>query len=137
LLVTCAGGGDPNAIWAPDELQDAIEDDLEDGRPAPKYDFVYKQAVQTTDTFLGMDPMGKDPTSTSCEDLVLNVTLPEASSAADVDVDLKPTWIIVRTGVHKLSTYLPRKVNEDQSRAEWNSKERKLKITMRIVREDF
>ena len=43
--------------------------------------------------------MGKDPTSTSCEDLILQVTLPEATSVADVDVDLKPTRIIVRTGV--------------------------------------
>jgi dynein assembly factor 6, axonemal len=70
---------------------------VDDDRPSPEYEFAYKQAVQTTDAFLGMDPLGKDPTSTSCEDLLLHVTLPEAASAADVDVDLKPTWVVVRT----------------------------------------
>lgn len=36
----------------------------------------------------------------------------------------------------KLSTYLPHKVDEVRSRAEWDSRTHKLKITMRIVRED-
>lgn len=82
---------------AEEEVANVMPDDVNDGRITPEYDFVYKQAVETTDTYLGMDPMGKDPTSTSCEDVVLCITLPEADSAADIDVDLKPTWIIVRT----------------------------------------
>jgi hypothetical protein len=94
-----AGKQDDNVIWSPGEVADAVDDDIDDGRPPPAYEFTYKQAVQTTDVYLGLDPMGKDPTSTSCEDLVLTVTLPEASSVQDVDVDLKPTWVIVRTGV--------------------------------------
>lgn len=101
------GRKDPNEIWASDELQEDGQDDVDDGRRAPEYEFAYKQAVQTTDAFLGMDPMGKDPTSTSCEDLVLHVTLPEASSAAEVDVDLKPTRVTVRTNVQCASLRCP------------------------------
>ena len=39
---------------------------------------MYKQAVESTDIFLGMS--GKDESSTSCEDMVVRVELPEVSS---------------------------------------------------------
>ena len=94
-----ANGRDDNAIWTPDEVPNTVEDALEDDRPPPDYEFVYKQAVETTDTFLGMDPMGKDPTTTSCEDLVMRMHLPEAQSAAGIDLDLNPTWISIATPV--------------------------------------
>ncbi len=44
------------------------------------HEFIYKQAVASTDAFLGMS--GKDPSSTCCEELVVRIELPEASSAA-------------------------------------------------------
>ncbi len=37
-----------------------------------------KQAVESTDVFLGMG--GKDESSTSCEDLVVKILLPEVSA---------------------------------------------------------
>ncbi len=51
--------------------------------PAPcpcSYEFLYKQAVDTADNFLGMS--AKDPSSTSCEDLVVRIQLPGAEGAA-------------------------------------------------------
>ena len=42
------------------------------------FEFIYKQAVETTDAFLGM--MNKDPSSTCCEDLQLRVELPHAKA---------------------------------------------------------
>ena len=39
-----------------------------------RYEFYYKQAVETQDAFLGMGD--KDPSSTQCEDIVLRVELP-------------------------------------------------------------
>jgi hypothetical protein len=47
-----------------------------------RYTFLYKQAVGTADAYLGMS--GKDPSSTCCEDLVVRIALPKASSAAGV-----------------------------------------------------
>ena len=44
----------------------------------PRYEFMYKQAVQSTDVFLGMS--GKDESSTSCEDMVLKISLPEVAA---------------------------------------------------------
>ena len=45
-----------------------------------RYEFLYKQAVESTDMFLGMS--GKDESSTSCEDMVLRIELPGVSGAA-------------------------------------------------------
>lgn len=39
---------------------------------------MYKQAVQSTDVYLGMG--GKDESSTSCEEMVIKVTLPDVST---------------------------------------------------------
>lgn len=41
---------------------------------------MYKQAVETTDMFLGMS--GKNESSTSCEDMVLRIELPGVESAS-------------------------------------------------------
>ncbi len=108
---------DPKEIWDEDELMDAVEDDVDDGREVPVYEFLYKQAVQSTDVFLGMS--GKDESSTSCEDMVLRIELPGVSSASgarelssascltrlrmmmttlppivsELDLDVKPTYV--------------------------------------------
>ena len=42
-----APAGDPKAIWTEDEGVEVPEDDVDDGRRAPAYDFRYKQAVGT------------------------------------------------------------------------------------------
>lgn len=47
-----------------------------------RYEFLYKQAVESTDVFLGMS--GKDESSTSCEQMVVKVQLPQVESIAGV-----------------------------------------------------
>lgn len=61
--------------------------------PSRSYEFLYKQAVDTADNFLGMS--GKDPSSSSCEDLVVRVELPEAHSAAGEVREGRPTETLV------------------------------------------
>ncbi len=64
------------------EAADAAEEaafDREDGRVVPAHEFLYKQAVGTSDAFLGLS--GKDPSSACCEELVVRIRLPEARSA--------------------------------------------------------
>jgi hypothetical protein len=53
------------------------------------YEFMYKQAVATTDAFLGMS--GKDPSSTCCEELVVCIQLPHAATAAELVLDVRDT----------------------------------------------
>jgi len=64
--------------------------------PYRSYEFVYRQAVGTHDAYLGMS--GKDPSSTSCEDLVVSIQLPRASGAGELDLDVKPTRLRLTSG---------------------------------------
>jgi len=72
---------------AEDDDDGAFEQD--DGREVPAHEFLYKQAVGASDAFLGMS--GKDPSSACCEELVVRIRLPEAQSAAELDLDVQPT----------------------------------------------
>jgi hypothetical protein len=47
-----------------------------------RFELRYKQAVTTSDNFLGMS--GKDPSSSCCEELLVVLQLPHAKSAAGV-----------------------------------------------------
>eukprot|EP00191_Tetraselmis_sp_GSL018_P016856 CAMPEP_0177589550 /NCGR_PEP_ID=MMETSP0419_2-20121207/6874_1 /TAXON_ID=582737 /ORGANISM="Tetraselmis sp., Strain GSL018" /LENGTH=161 /DNA_ID=CAMNT_0019079933 /DNA_START=72 /DNA_END=554 /DNA_ORIENTATION=+ len=108
---------DPKEIWHPDEVEDNVEDDLDDGRACPSYEFTYQQAVGTHDAFLGLSD--KDPSSTQCEEIVLRVELPGVDSIREIDLELKPTHVKLFSPKYKLTTYLPHKIDEDRSKAEW------------------
>eukprot|EP00892_Ulva_mutabilis_P001634 jgi/Ulvmu1/11471/UM077_0015.1 len=122
---------DTNEIWSDSEVCDILDTSINDGRIVPEYEFRYKQAVDTADMYLGLDPMGKNPTSTTCEDLMLLVTLPDVKSVGCINVDLTSTAVTLLTAKHRLSTYLPHKVDEGKSKAEWDARKQQLKITMR------
>lgn len=96
-LGTACPGQDNNEIWSEAELSEILDPSTDDGRTVPEYEFRYKQAVETTDVYLGLDPMGKNPTSTTCEDLVLLVTLPNVVSVGCIDVDLSSTAVTLIT----------------------------------------
>ena len=61
----------PNEIWDDGEIltEDALL--VHDDRPAPKYEFSYKQSVGTQDTFLGLSD--KTPLTSDCTHLVVYV----------------------------------------------------------------
>ena len=133
-------GGDPKAIWDASELMDDFEDDDEDagehGLLVPKYEFLYKQAVSTADAFLGM-AHNKDPGSRSCEDVVCKVHLPGTKALRELDLDVRPDRLRLRSHVYSLSVYLPHRVDADRGKAEWDQKAESLKITLPIVDEDY
>eukprot|EP00798_Chlamydomonas_sp_ICE-L_P011792 gene11792-14913_t len=82
---------DPKEIWDIDEITDAVEDDIDDGRETPEYEFIYKQAVESTDVFLGMS--GKDESSNCCEDMIVKIDLPGVSSMNEMELDVQPTFL--------------------------------------------
>eukprot|EP00879_Flechtneria_rotunda_P025079 GHRR01026623.1.p1 GENE.GHRR01026623.1~~GHRR01026623.1.p1 ORF type:complete len:190 (+),score=46.08 GHRR01026623.1:125-694(+) len=127
---------DSNDIWAADEADLAGDvDDLDDGRKVPEYEFRYKQSVSTSDNYLGMS--GKDPSSSCCEDLMVKVALPEAASAAELELDITATHLRLLSARYKLSTHLPHKVDSDHGRAKWDSKQKVLTVSLPIIREGF
>ena len=73
---------------------------------------MYKQAVSTADAYLGM-AHNKDPGSRSCEDLVFVAHLPGTTALADLDLDVQADRLRLVSQRHKLSVYLPHRVDAD------------------------
>lgn len=123
------------------------------------YEFIYKQAVATTDAFLGMG--GKHPGSHCCEDVVIRMQLPAVKTLAgegslhmpkqpcqvhsqvtttltvELDLDLQEDKLLLRSPQYYLALDLPHQVSEQHSKALWDSKKHQLEVSMRIVPLDF
>jgi hypothetical protein len=85
--------------------------------------------------FLGMS--GRDPSSGSCEDLVVKIKLPN-TSGKDIDLDVLPTFLDLRTPVYRLGLHLPHPVDDKAGTAKWDPAAHTLSVTLRMVREyDF
>ena len=123
---------DPNEIWSASEVLEAGDvDDVDDGRKQPEYDIVFKQNVSPEDMFLGVDPV-RHP-GISCSDaLVLKVTLPE-TKLADIDLDVRPTFVRVSAPKYKLKAHLGEKVDENKGNAKWDADKSLLTVTLPII----
>lgn len=121
-------------IWEDHEILDHVEDDLDDGRESPRFEFLYKQAVATEDVYLGLS--GKDPSSTDCEDLVLKIFLDGTRSLSELELEVEDTYVKVRSPKYKLSLHLPHKTDSKKGSAKWDKKTETLIIKLRILRED-
>ena len=124
---------DPKAIWDDDEVQEVIMDELDDGRVRPEYEIFVKQAVGTEDVFLGLSD--KDPSTTSCETLVVTVELPGVASAAELDVDVQATYLRVTSPQYKLGTFLPQRVDEKKGKASFIKDKAVLRLELPIVKD--
>ena len=154
--------GDPKAIWTFEEVTDALDDDVDDGRMMPecaarprapnapaaapggltgrlrpprRYEFLYKQAVSTADNYLGMSYVHKDPSSSNCEQLVVRIELPGTDSVGDLDLDVKPERLRLQSPVYRLALALPHPVDDKKGQAKWDAKKETLSVTLPIKRE--
>lgn len=121
---------DPSAIWDAAEVGDE-PDDIDDGRPQPEYDIVYQQNVSPEDMFLGIDPL-RHP-GVSCSDgLALRVRLP-GCKLADLDLDVRPTFVRVQAPRYKLKAYLPATVDEKRGKATWDKEAEMLTVSLPVI----
>lgn len=97
--------------------------------PAPKFEFRYKQAVGTEDTYLGMSD--KSPGSFDCTHLVVKVHFPN-SKMRDLDLDVTKNRIKVESRTLRLFTYLPVNVFHEKGSAKFDTKKEVLTITLPI-----
>jgi hypothetical protein len=122
-----------SSIW--DETEIPTEDallDVRDGRPTPRYEFAYKQAVGTEDTFLGLGD--KTPLSQDCTHLVVKIHFP-GSTMKELDLDVTKNRIMAASRTHRLFTYLPCDVDDSNGKAQFDSKKEVLTVTLPILRE--
>jgi len=123
---------DPNEIWADAEVKEAGDvDDIDDGRAVPEYDIVFKQNVTPEDFFLGVDPL-RHPGISCSDELVLKVTLPN-TKLADIDLDVRSTFVRIGAPKYKLKAQLGEKVDETKGSAKWDGTKSLLTVTLPII----
>lgn len=120
-------------IWDEEEVTEGSEfQSAYDPRPQPEYDIVFKQAITTEDMFLQMG--NKTPSSASCEDMVVKITLP-ATKLEDVTLDVKSKFLDCRTPKYYLGLHLPHPVDHKSGKAQWDGKTETLSVTLRMKRD--
>jgi len=123
-------------IWADEEvIEGAAMDDLDDPRPQPDYEFIYKQAVHSEDMYLQMG--NKTPATASCEELKVRISLP-GTKGADIFLDVKKQFIDLRAPKYKLGLHLPHPVDHKSGKAQWDNTKETLTVTLKMTRDlDF
>ena len=124
---------DPLAIWSEAEIMN--EEDLIDQfdkRPAPRYEFFFKQLVGSEDVFLGLND--KSPSVGDCSHLVIKIHFPGATMR-DLDLDVTKNRIRASSAKFKLFTYFPVPVDGDKGEAKFDSKKEVLTVTFPIIHE--
>lgn len=123
---------DPNEIWSDAEVLEAGDvDDVDDGRAQPEYDLVFKQNVTPEDYFLGVDPL-RHPGLSCSDELLLKVTLPE-TKLADIDLDVRPTFVRLSAPKYKLKVHLSERVDDAKGNAKWDADKALLTVSLPIV----
>lgn len=120
-------------IWGEDEVptEEALLQS-NDGRPAPRYEFSYKQSVGTEDTFLGLGD--KTPLTSDCTHIVVKIHFP-GSSMKELELDVKKNRLRASSRTHRLFTYLPVDVDDVNGKAIFDNKKEVLTITLPIIRD--
>ncbi|KAK7944930.1 hypothetical protein WMY93_000658 [Mugilogobius chulae] len=130
--VVSASACNSKDIWSEEEVAEGSQfDDLNDPRPQPEYEVIMKQSVGTEDVFLGLS--GKDPSFMSCEALLVKIKLPN-TKLADVILDVKETFLDVRTPKYKLGLHLPHPVLSQEGKAQFFSEKEELEVTLQMKR---
>jgi len=128
-----------NSIKSMDDLekQQMNDEELLDTRKHPEYKITYKQAVTTQDVYLQMGL--KTPATSSCEDMIVEVKIPDEIVGIDqMDLTVEEDKIELKTPIYRLKLMLPHKVNPQKGRAEYDSSSKILKLTVKMNREyDF
>ncbi|KAI4885460.1 hypothetical protein NFI96_014411 [Prochilodus magdalenae] len=119
-------------IWDVEEVTEETHlDDLADPRPQPEYEIILKQSVGTEDLFLGMSR--KDPSSMCCESMLVRVKLPDTKTS-DLMLDVKDTFLDLRTPKYKLGLHLPHPVHSGEGTAQFITERAELEITLPMNR---
>ncbi|XP_051552842.1 protein PIH1D3 isoform X2 [Myxocyprinus asiaticus] len=119
-------------IWDEGEVTEGAHFiDITDPRPQPEYEIVLKQSVRTEDLFLGLSR--KDPSSMCCDSMLVRVKLP-GTRASDLVLDVRETFLDLRTPNYKLGLHLPHPVHKQEGNARFITEREELEITLPMNR---
>ncbi|XP_036327340.1 dynein assembly factor 6, axonemal-like [Rhagoletis pomonella] len=124
----------PTSIEEWQEQQERQDAEILETRKRPEYSMTYRQAVGTEDLYLQMG--NRTNATASCEDLLLDILLPDETTPADkMDLSITEDEVDLATPIYRLKLPLPHKVNVDRCRAKYVAELRKLCLTLRLQRE--
>ncbi|KAH8405980.1 hypothetical protein KR215_001366 [Drosophila sulfurigaster] len=124
----------PTTLEEWEEAQEREDADILESRKCPEYTMTYRQAVGTEDVFLQMGQ--RTGASASCEDLILEIALPDEPMAADkMTLTLLEKEVDLGTALYRLKLPLPHPVDVDRCSAKYDSEQGKLRLTLRLRRE--
>ncbi|CAK1549954.1 unnamed protein product [Leptosia nina] len=104
-------------------------------KKSPAYTMNYQQSVSAEDVFLQIGP--KTPSSASCENLMVRIKLP-GDKKENVDLAVDALGVTVTSSQYYLKLPLPHAINPDASKANWDTTEETLVLTLKLDREfDF
>ncbi|XP_030746660.1 protein PIH1D3 [Sitophilus oryzae] len=104
----------------------------QDWKKTPKWDISYRQSVTATDVFLGMG--FKNPSTSSCENMVVTIDLP-GESRQNVDLKVEKEKLILISPRFFLDIKLPQPVDPKKGNAQFDANEEKLIVTLIMDRE--
>lgn len=110
--------------------------ELED-RLTPEYRIIYKQSISPEDIYLQMS--NKTTATASCEEMCLEILMPNETVSIDrMQLDVTTNEVDLRTPVYHLKLPLVQNTDPDCGKANWDDKEKILRLTLRMKREyDF
>lgn len=119
------------------EQQQKSDEEFLDTRKQPDYTIAYKQAVTTEDIYLQMGL--KTPATSSCEDMIIDIQLPDESVKIDqMELNVEADAVHLQTPTYRLKLSLPHRIDPKKGRAAYDSEKKVLKLTLRLNRElDF
>lgn len=119
------------------EKQTEVETELLENFKTPEYSVVFKQAVAPEDVFLQFS--GKTPATSSCEDMILQIEMPEETVGIDeINLVVEEKSVKLKTKIYSLNVPLSQKIDTKKSKAEYDSVKKQLNLTLRLNREfDF
>ncbi|XP_014086322.1 dynein axonemal assembly factor 6 [Bactrocera oleae] len=124
----------PTSIEEWQKQQEQMDNEILETRRRPEYSMTYRQAVGTEDLYLQMG--NRTNATASCEDLLLEILLPDETTPADkMDLSITEDEVDLATPIYRLKLPLPHKVNVDRCRAKYVAELRKLCLTLRLQRE--
>ncbi|KAL9641942.1 hypothetical protein ABK040_004000 [Willaertia magna] len=125
-------------IWNTEELElfeenidKYLEDQNNDNREIPEFDFLFKHKVSSTDVYLGLD-FEKNPSAQNSDVISVMIKLPKVNGIDEIDLQITSILLKLFTKDYKLITQFPNKVLDKQAQAQWNSKSKILQLNIPI-----
>lgn len=132
----CCTSIEPKTLEEWESMQEQ-DQSIFDTRLEPEFTISYKQSVTTEDLYLGMS--NKTASTTSCEDMILEIKLPgETATIDEMELTITENFLDFASPKYKAKIPLPYPVDPNKGKATYNAEYNLLKLVLRMNRElDF